>query len=342
MKSDFSRYVLSGFLAASASFAAVAQAADNAGEVVVYSSRNEQLIKPVFDRYTQETGVNITFITDKEGPLLARLQSEGARTPADVLLTVDAGTLWQATEMGLLQPVASAALHSALPTHLRDDQDRWFSLSLRARTIFFNPAKVSPEALSTYEDLADPKWMGKLCLRTSKKVYNQSLVAMMIDRLGEPKTEEVVKGWVANLATSPFSDDTKMLEAIAAGQCQVGIANTYYYGRLKKKVPDASVSIFWPDQQDGQSGVHINVAGAGVVKHARHKEEAVKLIEWMASASAQNLFVDDNMEFPANPQAQPSEAIRAWGEFRASTQPLVRAGQLQAQAVQLMDRVGYK
>jgi iron(III) transport system substrate-binding protein len=311
-------------------------------EVVVYSARNEQLIKPVFDAYTQQTGVKVSFITDKEGPLIERLKSEGQNTQADVFLTVDAGSLWQAAQQGLLQPVDSAALKKNIAEHLRDPGNQWFGLSARARSIFYNPTLVKPEELSTYQALADEKWAGKLCLRTSKKVYNQSLVAMMIAVNGEQATEQMVRGWVANLATTPFPDDTKLLEAIAAGQCAVGIANTYYFGRLLKDKPEIGIKVFWPNQNDGQDGVHVNVAGAGVTAHAKHRDEAVKLIEWLSSAQAQNLFADANMEYPVNWSVKPTPIVSSWGDFKPSLTNISKAGELQAQAVQLMDRAGYQ
>lgn len=311
-----------------------------ANELVVYSARNEQLIKPVFDAYTQATGVKINFITDKEAPLLTRLQQEGAASPADLLITVDAGNLWQAAEQGLLQPVESTALQAAVPAHLRDPQNRWFGLSVRARTIFFNPTLVKAEQLSSYEALAEPQWQGKLCLRSSKKVYNQSLVAMMIAAHGEAKTEQVVKGWVANLAAPPFADDTKLLEAIAAGQCAVGIANTYYYGRLLNKKPQLPVSLLWANQ--ASDGTHVNIAGAGITRHAPHRAEAQKLLEWLASPAAQNLFVDANFEYPANAAVQPAAAVKAWGDYKANLLNVATAGKLQVDAVRLMDRAGYK
>ena len=179
---------------------------------------------------------------------MQRLKAEGANTPADVLITVDAGNLWYAASQGLLQPIDSATLKANIPAHLRDPGNQWFGLSVRARTIFYNTQKVKPEALSTYEALAEPQWKGRLCLRTSKKVYNQSLTAMMIEEHGAAKTEQIVKGWVANLATDVFADDTKMLEAIGAGQCDVGIANTYYFGRLQAKKPNLPVAVFWANQ----------------------------------------------------------------------------------------------
>jgi iron(III) transport system substrate-binding protein len=318
----------------------LAAASACAAEVVVYSARNEQLIKPLFDAYSKESGVQVKFITDKEGALLQRLRAEGQNTPADLLLTVDAGNLWEAAREGLLKPVASQTLNANVPAHLRDPGSQWFGLSVRARTIFFNQQKVKPADLSTYEDLGSAKWKGRLCLRTSKKVYNQSLVAMMIAEHGEAKAEQVVKSWVANLATEPFPDDTKMLEAIAAGQCDAGIANTYYFGRLMEKKAGLALGIFWPNQQG--SGVHVNVSGAGVVRHARHEKEAVALLEWLSSARAQNLFADVNLEYPVNPAVKADPLVAAWGGFRQNPLNVARAGELQAAAVKLMDRAGYR
>lgn len=309
-------------------------------DIVVYSARNEQLIKPLFDAYTKETGVPVKFTTDKEGPLLQRLKAEGENTPADLLITVDAGNLWQAANEGLLSPVKSAALEKNIPAHLRDPQNRWFGLSVRARTIFYNPQKVKRAELSSYEDLANPKWKGRLCLRTSKKVYNQSLVAMMIAEHGEAKTEQIVRGWVKNLATDVFPDDTKLLEAIGAGQCDVGIANTYYYGRLIQKQPQLPVAVFWPNQNG--RGVHVNVSGAGVTTHAKNRAGAVKLLEWLSSDKAQNLFADVNLEYPANPRVKPDAIVAGWGSFKANQINVAKAGELQAAAVKLMDRANYK
>ena len=315
-------------------------AATAADSLVIYSARNEQLIKPLFDRYTAETGTQIKFITDKEGALLERLKAEGANTPADILLTVDAGNLWQAAEEGVLAPVDSAALKKNIPAHLRDTKDRWFGLSVRARTLVYSTQRVKPGELTTYEALGDAKFKGRLCLRTSKKVYNQSLVAMMIARYGEAKTEEIVRVWVKNLAAPVFADDTQLMQAIVAGQCDVGIVNTYYFGRLKKKEPNAPIALFWPNQKD--TGVHVNVSGAGVTAHAKHRDAAVKFIEWLASPAAQNLFADENLEYPANPAVKPNAIVAAWGTFKPDTINVAEAGRLQAQAVKLMDRAGYR
>jgi iron(III) transport system substrate-binding protein len=311
-----------------------------AAEVVVYSARNEQLIKPLFDAYETKTGVDVRFITDKEGPLLARLQAEGANTPADLLVTVDAGNLWQAGEVGVLATLQSPLLETNIPAHLRDPNHRWFGLSIRARPLVYSTERVKPADLTSYEDLADPNWKGRLCLRTSKKVYNQSLVAMMIARLGEAETARIVSGWVANLATEPFASDNQVIEAIDTGKCDVGIVNTYYYGRLAKERPAMKVAIAWPNQ--ATSGVHVNISGAGVTRHAKHPEEARRLLEWLSSAEAQGLFASLNLEYPANPAVAADPAIAAWGSFKADPANVAEAGRLQAAAVMLMDRVGYR
>ncbi len=308
--------------------------------VTIYSSRNEQLIKPLLDKYTEETGVKIELVTDSTGPLMARLQAEGKNTPADMLLTVDAGNLWQAAQQGLLQPVASTVLETNVPAKYRDPKGQWTGLSLRARTIFYDPSKVDASQLSTYADLASPKWKGKLCLRTSKKVYNQSLVASMIEHLGAEKTEQVVRGWVDNLATDVFSDDTSMLEAIAAGQCEVGIANSYYYGRILDEKPDFPVKIFWANQDT--TGTHVNVSGAGVVANSDNPDGALKVMEWLSSDVAQGLYASADKEYPVKGDVAMSELLSSWGPFKQDDINVQKFGALQTQAIQMMDKAGYK
>ncbi|MEY4642172.1 MAG: hypothetical protein RLZZ227_2166 [Pseudomonadota bacterium] len=311
-----------------------------AGPVIVYSSRQEHLIKPLFDRFTAETGIEVQFQTGEEGPLIARLQAEGEGTYADVLYTVDAGNLWMAAERGLLRPTQSALLEQNIPAHLRDPQGRWFGLSVRARTIAYSTERVDPAQLSTYEDLADPKWKGKLCLRTSKKVYNMSLVATLIDRLGDAEAEKVVRGWVANLAAPVFSSDLLIIDAIAAGQCDVGIINTYYLGQAQQQTPEVPVALFWANQQG--AGVHVNVSGAGITTHAKNPEAALRLIEWLSTGEPQLMFSELNLEYPASPAVEPVELVRSWGEFKPDTINVDIAGRLQADAVKLMDRADYR
>jgi len=311
-----------------------------ADTLVVYSARNEQLIKPVFDAYTKETGVEIKFTTGDAAVLIERLAAEGRNSPADVLMTVDAGELWNAAQRGLLRPVQSRTLARNIPSHLRDPQNRWFGFSQRARTIVYSPARVDAQQLSTYEALAAPQWKGKLCLRTSKKVYNQSLVATMIVADGEQKTEQVVRGWVGNLATDVFANDTQLLEAIAAGQCDVGIVNTYYYGRIVKERPDFPVKIFWANQ--GAGGTHVNISGAGVTQNSRNVVAATRFLEWLSSGKAQAHFAAVNMEYPANPAASIDPIVASWGKFKPSPINVAEAGRLQPAAVRLMDRAGYR
>ena len=314
-------------------------------ELVVYTSRNEQLVKPLFDRYTRETGVKITYLTDKAPPLMERLRAEGSRTPADVFITVDAGNLWQATNLGLLQPLDSPVLQANIPENLRDPENRWFGLSVRARTLIHNPAVTPAASLSTYEDLADPKWRGKLCLRTSASVYNQSLVATMIARLGAERAEQVVQGWVANLAAPPFANDTAVIEAVAAGRCDVGIVNSYYLGRALRDDPALPVTVFWPNQGTtgaDASGVHVDVSGAGVTTHADNVAGARAFIEWLSAGEAQGMYANENLEYPANPQVAAAPIVQAWGEYRQNLINVTESGKLQAEAVKLMDRAGYR
>ena len=317
----------------------VGSAVQAADEVVVYSSRIDELIKPVFDAYTAKTGVQVKFITDKEAPLMQRIKAEGQNATADLLLTVDAGNLWQAERMGILQPIKSAVIDQNIPPQYRSSNHEWTGLSLRARTIAYASDRVKPGELSTYEALADQQWEGRLCLRTAKKVYNQSLTATLIENHGEQKTEEIIKGWVNNLSTDVFSDDIAVLQAIEAGQCDVGIVNSYYYGRLHKDQPQLPIKLFWPNQ--GDRGVHVNLSGIGLTRHAPHPEAATRLVEWMTSEEAQKLFADINQEFPANPKVKPSAEVAAWGEFKADSIPVEVAGKRQAEAIRLMDRAGW-
>ena len=314
-----------------------------AKELVVYSARKEHLIKNVFEKYTAETGVKIKYTTNKAGALLTQIKNEGKSSPADVFMTVDAGYLWHAANEGVLAPANSKVLNDNIPEHLRDPQGRWFGLSVRARTIVYNTSKPKNilRQLSTYEDLADPKWKGRLCLRTSKKVYNQSLVAMLMVQYGEKETEKIVSQWVNNLATDVFPNDTKVIKAVASGQCDVGIVNTYYFGRLKEKEPDLKIGLFWPNQKN-DGGVHVNVSGAGVVKTSMRQAEAVKFLEWLSSDKTQKIFAEVNHEYPAKTGVPISKIVASWGTFTPSRINLAKAGQNQAAAIKLMDRAKYR
>ncbi|MEL6870492.1 MAG: extracellular solute-binding protein [Pseudomonadota bacterium] len=307
--------------------------------LVVYSSRAEQLIAPLFDAFTADTGIDVQYVTDSAQPLIERLKAEGTSTPASVLLTVDAGVLWFAEQQGVLQPANSPVLDARVPDAYRDPQGHWYGLSLRARTIVYDNRELAADELTGYVDLADEKWRGRLCLRTSKKVYNQSLVAMMIAEYGEARAEEVVRGWVANLAEPVFANDTKLVEAIEDGRCDVGIVNSYYFGRLQRE-RELPVSIFW--QPETLGGVHVNVSGAGITANAPSRDAAQRLLEWFAGDRGQQLFASLNLEFPVVASVPVDPIVAAWGEMSPSDRTLVDAGRLQADAVKLMDRAGYR
>jgi len=308
-------------------------------EVNVYSSRSHYGSEPAMEAFTKRTGITIHTFGGGAQEVFERLQAEGERARADVLITVDAGNLWNAARHGLLARIDSPALVASVPAHLRDPEGRWFGLTLRARTIMYSTARVRPGELSTYEALGDPRWKNRLCLRTSNYIYNQSLLAAWIKRYGEPKVEQIVAGWVRNQAIL-INGDTKILEAIAAGQCDVGLANTYYLARLIHKDPGFPVAPFWADQQG--AGTHVNISGAGVTAHAKNREQAVKLIEFLSSVEAQNLFADSNFEYPANPKVKPHAILLRWGPFKADDINIAAAGEFQAAATKLADRVGYK
>ncbi|TVQ80109.1 MAG: Fe(3+) ABC transporter substrate-binding protein [Bradymonadales bacterium] len=313
---------------------------DPSSVVTVYSSRADHLIKPIFDLYQERTGQEVRFLTDSEGPLMERLKAEGANSPADLFLTVDAGNLWKAAEEGLLRPIQSKKLEQAIPAHLRDPENQWFGLSLRARTILYSPERVSPSDLSTYEALADEAWAGRLCMRTSRKVYNQSLVAALIAHHGQERAEQIVGAWVRNLATEVFPNDTDLIRAIAAGQCDVGIANSYYFGRLLRDQPDFPVRLFWASLEN--SGTHLNVSGAGVTRHAKNPEGAQALLEWLTEPEAQKAFAELNLEYPIVTEVARDPIVEGWGSFQGDLLNLRSLGELQTQAVQLMDRVQYR
>jgi iron(III) transport system substrate-binding protein len=307
-------------------------------EVVVYSTRHYGQ-EAAFEAFTRKTGIPIRIFNGSTGELFERLRAEGDRTAADVLLTVDAGNLWQAARAGLLARVDSPALEANIPAHLRDPESRWFGLTVRARTIAYNTTKLKPAELTTYEALGDPRWRGRVCLRTSSYIYSQSLLATMIKRHGEARTEQIVRGWVANQPIL-INGDTKILESIAAGQCDVGLVNHYYLARILAKDPAFPVALAWANQQT--TGTHVNISGAGVTAHARHRPQAIKFLEFLSSLEAQQMFADSAFEFPANPQAAVHPLVARWGKLKADDINVASAGELQAAAVRLADRVGYK
>ena len=313
-----------------------------AEEIVVYSARGKTLTRKPFNKFSRDTGVHIKLVTGNIGELMEMLKKEGGNSPADVLFTVDAGSLWAATEAGLFQTINSDILLKNVPPYLRDPDNHWFGLSERARTIVYNTKRVVPSELSTYKDLANPKWKNKLCLRTSNKVYNQSLVAMMITKHGVEETRQIIKGWVQNLADKPFAKDNGVIIAIDEGKCDVGIVNHYYLGRLLKADPNKQVGLFWPNQGEKEGGVYVDISGAGVLKSSKNKNLAVKFLEWLSSEKGQGLFAESNMEYPVNQNVKPSPQVQAWGEFKSNSDNISQSGKNRHEAIDLMRRVNYQ
>jgi iron(III) transport system substrate-binding protein len=320
--------------------------ASAAGEVNLYSARNEQLIKPLLDKFTEETGISVNLVTGKADALLKRLETEGRNTPADLLITTDAGRLHRAKEAGVLQPVTSAMPHEAIPANLRDPEGYWFGLSQRARPVFYVKGKVDPSELSNYEELANEKWKGRICIRSSDNIYNQSLVASMIANDGEQQAEQWASGFVANFARPPKGGDRDQIKAAAAGQCDIAIANTYYVGAMlsgndeEQKAAAGKMGLFWPNQEG--RGAHVNVSGIGMTAAARNSENAKKLMEFLAGEEAQLWYAEVNNEYPVREGVAWSDILKSWGEFKADSLNLSRLGELNGDAVRLMDRAGWK
>jgi len=312
----------------------------------LYSSRHYQTDEALYANFTKETGIKVNRIEANEDALLERLKNEGARSPADVLVTVDAGRLWRAEQMGLFQPVKSAVLEERIPGELRHPEGLWFAFSVRARPIFYLKGSIDPKQIRDYEDLADPKWKGKVCIRSSANMYNLSLMSSMIAGIGPVKAEEWARGVVANFARSPKGGDTDQLKAVAAGECQIAVANTYYYVRLMKSAkPDEravaeKVGVIFPNQSG--RGTHVNVSGAGVMKHAPHRDSAVKFLEYLAGAQAQSYFANGNNEYPVAGKPSGNRELASLGEFRKDSLNVSLLGRNQAAAQQIYDRAGWK
>lgn len=315
-------------------------------EVNVYSGRGETFIKPLLDSFSKETGIKVNLVSGKDDALIERLKAEGAQSPADLLMTADAGRLHRAKAAGVLQAVDSPILSTAIPAAYRDPSNQWFGLTLRARVIVYAPERVKREELSTYEDLADPRWKGRVCMRSSDSIYNQSLTASLIAHDGEAATLDWAKGVVANLARPPKGGDRDQIKAIAAGECDVSLVNTYYLAGMQnaeepaEREAAAKVAVFWPNQKD--RGAHVNVSGAGITAAAKNVAEARKLLEFLVSDEAQRWYAEVNQEYPVRLGIAVSPTLRAMGEFKADALPLARLGELNAQAVRLLDRAGWR
>ena len=309
-------------------------------ELTIFTSRQPQLLQPIIEKYYQETGVKVILLSGNAQELMERIDIEGEQSKADIFMTVDAGVLWQAAERNIFSETKSKILEENVPSYLRDPNGKWFGLSKRARTLVFSSDQFSKSDFSTYEDLAKPRWKGRLCLRTSKKVYNRSLIASMIDAYGFDNSKKIVTGWVSNLATEVFSNDTNALKAVSSGQCGVTIVNTYYLARLLDDPKYDNLELVWANQND--RGVHVNISGAGIVKTSQNKKEAQKLLEYLSSDSAQDFYASANKEYPVLKDANVAESIVVWGAFIEDEINVSKLGSLQKEAVFLAQEAGYK
>lgn len=311
----------------------------------LYTARHYQTDEALYEGFTKATGIKVNRIEAGEDAIIERIKQEGARSPADVVVTVDAGRLWRAEQAGILQPVRSRILEERIPAALRHPEGYWFGFSTRARPIFYAKGKVDPATLRTYEDLADPRFKGKICIRSSSNIYNLSLMSSMIVANGPEKAQAWAKGVVANMARAPKGGDTDQLKALAAGECDIAVANTYYYVRLmKSSKPDEKaiadkIGVIWPNQ--GNRGTHVNVSGAGVAKHAPHREAAIKFLEYLASPAAQTYFAEGNNEYPVAGKVANRE-LASLGDFRKDSVNVTLLGRNQGAAQQVYDRAGWK
>ncbi len=330
--------------AAASTFGAAAAAAS--GEVNIYSYRKEHLIRPQLEAFEAATGIACNLVTGKADALAERIRREGRNSPADLLFTVDAGRLVRAMRIGILQPVRSKTLEAAIPARYRDPEGHWFGLGIRVRTIFYAVDRVKPAELSTYEALAGERWKGRVLIRSSSNIYNQSLLASLIGHHGTAKAEEWARGMVANFARRPQGGDTDQLRALAAGVGDVAIANHYYYVRLavSKKARDAEVAAkvkpFWANQAG--RGAHLNISGAAVTRHAPNRANAVKLIEYLAGPEAQRIYAEIGHEFPVREGVAAAPAVAALGDVKTDDLLLGILGENNAEAVKMFDRAGWR
>ena len=317
-----------------------------ANEVNIYSARKEMLIKPLLDKFSEDTGIKVNLVTGKADALLSRLLSEGKLTPADIFLTTDAGRLYRAKNNGMFQAIESSYLNQHIPAHLRDVDSQWFGLSTRARPLMYSIERVNPDTLSTYEALAKPEFKGRVCIRSSSNIYNQSLVASMLASGNPEKITQFLKSFVKNFAQPPKGGDRDQIQAVANGICDVAIANTYYLAGMingnnaQQQDAASKVKIFWPNQ--GGRGTHINISGAGIIKSSKNRDAALKLLEYLVSKEAQAWYSEVNFEYPVREGVAYSALLESWGTFQADQVNLSQLGEFNADAVKLMDQAGWR
>ncbi|MGH6865322.1 MAG: Fe(3+) ABC transporter substrate-binding protein [Methyloceanibacter sp.] len=328
----------------SPAFATLPAQAEDAGEVNVYSYRQPYLITPMFEEFTAETGIKVNVIFAEKG-LIERIQAEGRNSPADVLLTVDVGNLTQAADAGIAQPIESKEIEAEIPPAYRGTDNEWIGLTRRARVVYASKERVKQDAI-TYEELADPKWRGKICIRSGQHVYNVALIASMIANHGEAWTEEWLRGFKANLARKPAGNDRLQVKGVYAGECDLAMGNTYYMGAMltDEKNPEQkewanSVNMLFPNTKG--RGTHVNVSGAVVAKHAPHAKNAIKLLKFLASDKGQEMYAEVNNEYPVKEGVPWSKRVQSWGTFKSDPISLNDIAALRKKASELVDKVGF-
>lgn len=318
------------------------------GEVNVYSHRHYDSDKQLFKAFQDKTNIKVNVVNAKANELIKRLEKEGKNSPADLLITADVGRLYLAQQKNLLQSVRSKYLDEVIPANLKDKDNNWFALTKRARVIVYNKDKVSPSELSTYEDLTTEKWNKRILVRKSSNIYNQSLLASFIASQGEEKAKKWAKGIVENMARVPAGSDRDQMKAVVAGVGDVAIVNTYYVGKLlnsKKKnevMVGSKMGVFFPNQGANDRGTHINISGIALTNSSKNKDNAIKLIEFLASPEAQKIFAEANYEYPVNKNVKASKLLSSWGTFKEDDTPLYQFGKYNAEAVKIFNEVKWK
>jgi iron(III) transport system substrate-binding protein len=336
------RHAALGCLSVLALIFSLPSEADAADEVNIYSFRQPQLIQPIIDRFQAETGITANVVYADKG-LVERLKAEGDNSSADVVLTADVGNLNDLVEAGVLQGVRSEVLEANIPAQYRDPEGRWFGLTMRARVIYASRERTKPEQISRYEDLADPRLKGRVCSRSGKHVYMVSFIASRIAEWGEEQTQRWLQAVRDNLARKPQGNDRAQAKAIAEGECDVALGNSYYYGAMQASPEERgwaeAITLVFPNQAD--RGTHVNISGGAVTRAAKHRAEAVRLLEFLSADEAQGFYAEQNFEYPVNPKVAPSAIVASWGTFKADPIPLVEVAQERAAASRLVDRVGF-
>ena len=311
------------------------------GEVNLYTYREQKLIQPLLDAFTKETGIKVNVVSASSG-LEQRIKTEGANSPADVLLTVDIGRLEDAVQAGITQPIKSEVIDKTVPAEYRDPEGHWAGVSMRARVVYASKDRVKQDAI-TYEELADPKWKGRICIRSGQHIYNNALIAAMIAKHGEAKAEEWLKGLKANLAQKPSGGDREQARDVAAGKCDIGIGNTYYWALMLKnpsqKAWADATKVILPTFAGG--GTHVNVSGVVLAKNAPNKANAMKLIEWLAGDTAQHMYADTNNEYPVKAGINANDVVAGYGKLNPDPMPLSKIAQNKKAAANLVDKTGF-